>query len=220
MGCWDKKFCTHECWKLAYREKCGPRKNAKTGPEVKCEWCGVTFRRRYKTATTSFCGLSCAAKYRRSLVGNPAQRERFLINCGECGREIERRRCEILSVNYCSRSCRSRYQTKHDAYPRTCIICEKQFTTTRTWRNKAKFCSTKCSRLANPRKVRIGKIFALEIPKVCIRCGYDDHPEIIELHHRDGDRSNNQTENLEWLCPNCHKLHHRNERKNKHQTSA
>ena len=28
----------------------------------------------------------------------------------------------------------------------------------------------------------------------------------LELHHRDGDRTNNTIENLELLCPNCHAL--------------
>lgn len=28
----------------------------------------------------------------------------------------------------------------------------------------------------------------------------------LELHHKDGDRYNNELENLELLCPNCHAL--------------
>jgi len=28
----------------------------------------------------------------------------------------------------------------------------------------------------------------------------------LELHHKDGDRKNNQISNLELLCPNCHAL--------------
>lgn len=26
----------------------------------------------------------------------------------------------------------------------------------------------------------------------------------LELHHKDGDRTNNELDNLELLCPNCH----------------
>ena len=29
-------------------------------------------------------------------------------------------------------------------------------------------------------------------------------PIPLELHHKDGDRTNNQLENFELLCPNCH----------------
>jgi 5-methylcytosine-specific restriction endonuclease McrA len=43
---------------------------------------------------------------------------------------------------------------------------------------------------------------------VCNRCGFDAHPEILTVHHKDRDRSNNLTDNLEVLCPNCHALEH------------
>lgn len=31
-----------------------------------------------------------------------------------------------------------------------------------------------------------------------------DQPINLEIHHKDGDRSNNELDNLELLCPNCH----------------
>ena len=34
--------------------------------------------------------------------------------------------------------------------------------------------------------------------------GKKDYDKKIERHHKDGDRSNNQTENLELLCKQCH----------------
>lgn len=45
-------------------------------------------------------------------------------------------------------------------------------------------------------------------PHCCARCGYDKHPEILEVNHKDVDRSNNAAENLEILCPNCHEEFH------------
>jgi len=42
--------------------------------------------------------------------------------------------------------------------------------------------------------------------KECSECGSDYH---IQVHHRDGVRSNNSVENLEILCCKCHaKRHH------------
>lgn len=41
----------------------------------------------------------------------------------------------------------------------------------------------------------------------CERCNLEkwlDLPISLELHHIDGDKSNNTKENLELLCPNCH----------------
>lgn len=36
----------------------------------------------------------------------------------------------------------------------------------------------------------------------------------LELHHIDGDRFNNQLENLQILCPNCHSLTPNHSKKN------
>lgn len=41
----------------------------------------------------------------------------------------------------------------------------------------------------------------------CEKCGrthWFNEPIVLELHHIDGDRTNNSLENLQLLCPNCH----------------
>ena len=43
----------------------------------------------------------------------------------------------------------------------------------------------------------------------CERCGrerWEGNPIPLELHHIDGDRTNNELRNIELLCPNCHAL--------------
>jgi hypothetical protein len=43
----------------------------------------------------------------------------------------------------------------------------------------------------------------------CERCGNEEwlgQPIPLELHHKDGDRTNNCLSNLELVCPNCHAL--------------
>ena len=45
--------------------------------------------------------------------------------------------------------------------------------------------------------------------RVCMACNrsrWEEAPIPLELHHRDGDRHNNELDNLEILCPNCHAL--------------
>lgn len=45
--------------------------------------------------------------------------------------------------------------------------------------------------------------------KKCNRCGLDewmDTPLVLELEHKDGNHYNNERNNLEMLCPNCHSL--------------
>ena len=39
----------------------------------------------------------------------------------------------------------------------------------------------------------------------CERCG---NGPPLEVHHRDGDRANNEPGNLEPLCPDCHLAEH------------
>lgn len=43
----------------------------------------------------------------------------------------------------------------------------------------------------------------------CYKCNLKEwfgYPILLELEHIDGDKSNNQLENLTLLCPNCHAL--------------
>lgn len=45
--------------------------------------------------------------------------------------------------------------------------------------------------------------------KRCEKCGLDswlNEPIPLELHHKDGNHYNNDFENLQILCPNCHAM--------------
>ena len=46
-----------------------------------------------------------------------------------------------------------------------------------------------------------------KIPVKCIKCGISDKRVLI-VHHKDGNRKNNNIENLERLCCNCHAIVH------------
>ena len=41
--------------------------------------------------------------------------------------------------------------------------------------------------------------------KHCVKCG---SLERLEAHHKDEDITNCELYNLEWLCRNCHEIHH------------
>jgi len=41
----------------------------------------------------------------------------------------------------------------------------------------------------------------------CERCGYNKL-EILQVHHKNRDRTNNNLDNLELICPNCHYEEH------------
>ena len=38
----------------------------------------------------------------------------------------------------------------------------------------------------------------------CAICGYNEEPKILQVHHIDENRQNNNIDNLIILCPNCH----------------
>jgi hypothetical protein len=55
-------------------------------------------------------------------------------------------------------------------------------------------------------RVNYRKIAFDQYPPICAYCGFGV-PEILEVAHLDGNRSNNEVDNLAILCPNCHKMH-------------
>ena len=55
---------------------------------------------------------------------------------------------------------------------------------------------------------RLGREFALKRSSICERCNSNIK---IEVHHRDRNTSNNEDENLEVVCRECHIKEHINE---------
>jgi Zn finger protein HypA/HybF involved in hydrogenase expression len=54
---------------------------------------------------------------------------------------------------------------------------------------------------------RLKKRIVLEQSSKCNHCGinsWNGKPITLELEHKDGNHSNNQRDNLEAICPNCH----------------
>lgn len=108
-----------------------------------------------------------------------------------------------------------------------CTYCNKEFYRNTYRKSKSRsslyFCSRICKdhgqRIENGNKTmwpdhfntgtRSYRVVALRTyAHVCMVCGYDKQPEILEVHHKDHNRANNATDNLEVLCPNCHSEHH------------
>lgn len=43
------------------------------------------------------------------------------------------------------------------------------------------------------------------LPHRCMVCGWDEDERILEVHHINENRQNNELENLVILCPTCHR---------------
>jgi hypothetical protein len=149
--------------------------------------------------------------------------------CKICGREFYAKPFHIKKgwSKHCSIKCRSKAQFNGRWVE--CTNCGKEIYRTprdyRKSRSKKFFCSISCHCSWENRNVRCGinspnwiagesayrdLLKRFKIPFKCSKCGISDKRVLI-VHHKDGNRKNNQVENLERLCCNCHAILHAND---------
>lgn len=108
-----------------------------------------------------------------------------------------------------------------------CANCNIEIEKVKSQLNRSKtgnyYCSKSCATTNNNRLFKRGKshpnfidgssyyrkivLENLDNPK-CERCGYSKSIKALHVHHKDGNRKNNEIENLELLCANCHYIEH------------
>jgi hypothetical protein len=131
--------------------------------------------------------------------------------CAVCGKKIYRRPFALKNKErvFCSLVCYGISNRKEIP----CVVCG---TLLLSGLNK-KTCSRACSNKhragikylqSRPKdKVNSHKQLKLRLlglrGKICERCNYDTY-EILQIHHKDRNRKNNELNNLELICPNCH----------------
>ena len=136
--------------------------------------------------------------------------------CVICQTPLYRRPMELKATQgraYCSSNCYGLACRKEIP----CVICGKLIL---TGLNK-KTCSRSCAnknragiKYAGRRskdKVKHQQALKLRLLRLrgqaCERCGYDIL-EILQIHHKNRNRKNNNLSNLELICPNCHAKEH------------
>ena len=137
-------------------------------------------------------------------------------DCFVCHKLIYRRPSEIRANKgriFCSSICYGISQRKEIP----CVVCGKAIL---AGFNK-KTCSRKCSninragikyKIGSPKdKVKSQQALKLRLLEErgikCERCKYEKY-EILQVHHKDRNRTHNNLGNLELICPNCHYEEH------------
>ena len=135
------------------------------------------------------------------------------MNCKQCGKEfIDKSRSQ--TAIYCSRKC-----------------CKK--VSDKKYHEKNKFLLNKKNREYHQRREN-EFIFTYKKRKSCVLCGYKEHPEILQFHHKDRGTKKFTIGNIAiteritpknielvkqeinkciLLCPNCHAVLHLKERR-------
>lgn len=162
-----------------------------------CPNCNKEFKRHYVTGGQRqvYCSKKC--RYASSYI------QKTCLTCGKLFKT------NVLSTrkDYCSLACIARSP---------CQLCGKIITGRATFQSRARrFCSRKCAAIVNnslTSKIKYTVIgFANTIHKkgklICERCGEDNIATLI-THHIDHNRENNDPENFETLCANCHAIEH------------
>lgn len=93
-----------------------------------------------------------------------------------------------------------------------CDVCNKEFQTRygQKKRNDLNFCSRECynnRKKENLKKLKRHTSFFMKLIEKGCECGIKEY-YLLQIHHKDGDTSNNIPENLEVICANCHIRRH------------
>lgn len=139
--------------------------------------------------------------------------------------------------NFCSKVCSGKFRKA--SAPRQqeleCAMCHIKFPVTqsrlRQTKSGLRFCSMRCKGKAQRieggikdfkpshygSKERYRVIAFKNLPNQCNVCNYKDCIPILEVHHKDSNKENNDISNLEILCPTHHSERHFLEKSGKYK---
>ena len=171
---------------------------------IQCKHCKAQFSvANYRANTAIYCSRKCLAL---------DARQEHTTTCKVCESPFTHIASRANKAKYCSTKCYNKSQINRGAVEHICAHCEKVFLDSPS--RKRKYCSKICVNKANKnvwkpdfstvRKQMLNR----NMLQKCARCGFDKVINILGVHHKDRNRANNNLNNLEVLCPNCHSIEH------------
>jgi hypothetical protein len=155
-------------------------KEKNTKPKRYCPYCGKEIIDG--DSRKKFCNSSCAASYNDKIYVKRKKEEHYCLNCGK----------ELKRGEFCDNICHAKYK-------------ETQYI--ERWKKGEE--SGLSGKYGISRHVR-KYIFEKNNDKCeCCGKGYiNPHTNlsVLQIHHKDGDCTNNKEENLQLLCPTCHAM--------------
>jgi hypothetical protein len=139
----------------------------------------------------------------------------MIKKCKCCNKEFNADPKEVSRGNaiFCSLSCAATHNNKNRPLKTCkCSMCDANFESMST---TAKYCSKKCKskyyrQLISTAENGTRKLQKILLTLPCANCGWEEGPR--DVHHITpaSKGGTNEMNNLITLCPNCHRLSHRN----------
>jgi len=208
----NQVHCSHACRR---GEKVGPSQRPRFLVVGRCAHCNREIQIRPSRVEKSksgrtFCSRKCSAQYNATRLPHNAQ-------CLYCGKRFHRPPSELArGLNaYCCRECYDKARQEGIAQTRgpgkkrgryvRCVQCGKEVYKPPAQLKAVEnhFCSRECKKQFRITGTHVPRERLLQKHTTCQLCGLNE-PNILVVHHKDGNRLNNADSNLLVLCPNCH----------------
>jgi len=150
------------------------------------------------------------------------------VNCKNCDKQFFRVKRKVIEKNFCCRLCSEEHKKNSDIFETQCAFCKSSIKRKNSRKRNSKsglyFCSRDCKdnaqRYHNSLRIKEFESImpnhygtgeyryrkkAFDNAKV-IKCNFCDYSneKILQVHHIDEDRENNELSNLMIVCPTHH----------------
>ncbi len=174
-----RKFCSKSC-SASFNNKNKKETYSKTC-KSKCNFCDKEYDvLKYRLSISKYCSARCAAKHRRGKY--------ISINCDYCKNifEIKEKKLHLSVNHFCNNDCKMEFY-KANPHIRGIFAGHNGKSVKSNYRNIA---------------------FNL-LEHRCHICKYDRFEDVLQVHHIDHNRKNNDISNLVIVCPTCHSEIHK-----------